>query len=81
MQTVHNSVIELTEEENNILIDLAFQITASPSSLPELFCAQSKECSENIPQRIKTILQDFAKNGTDTVFLLIKNISFDRSFN
>ena len=36
-------IIEITNEENNILIDLAFQITASPSKSPELFCIQSKD--------------------------------------
>ena len=70
-------IIELTNEENNILVDLAFQITVSPSKNPELFCQQSKECSANVPQRIKTILTDFAKKGTESGFLLIKNISFD----
>lgn len=70
-------IIELTNEENNILVDLAFQITVSPSTTPELFCQQSKECSKNVPQRIKTALNDFVKKGTETGFLLIKNISFD----
>jgi len=70
-------IIELTNEENNILVDLAFQITVSPSTTPELFCQQSKECSANVPQRIKTVLNDFAKKGTETGFLLIKNISFN----
>jgi hypothetical protein len=50
-------IIELTNEENNILVDLAFQITVSPSKNPKLFCQQSKECSENVPQRIKNALK------------------------
>jgi len=70
-------IIELTNEENNILVDLAFQITANPSKNPQLFCEQAKECSKNVPQRIKTILTAFAKKGTETGFLLIKNILFD----
>jgi len=70
-------IIELTNEENHVLVDLAFQISASPSKNPELFCIQSKECSANVPQRIKTSLLDFAKKGTERGFLLIKNISFD----
>jgi len=70
-------IIEITNEENKILIDLAFQITACPSKFPELFCIQSKECSENVPRRIKSLLQDFAKKGTPTGFILFKNISFD----
>lgn len=70
-------IIELTNEENNVLVDLAFQITASPSKNPELFCRQSKECSKNVPNSIKMVLNDFAKKGTESGFLLIKNISFD----
>jgi L-asparagine oxygenase len=70
-------IIEITTEENNILVDLAFQIFANPSNQPELFCLQSKECSEKVPQRIKIILQSFAKNGTKTGYLMIKNILFD----
>jgi len=84
MQSTHKIVsnlqphiIEITSEENNILIDLAFQINANPSENPEYFCIQSKECSKNVPQRIKNSLLDFAKKGTESGFLLIKNISFD----
>jgi L-asparagine oxygenase len=79
VSNLHPYIIELTNEENNVLVDLAFQITASPSKNPELFCQQSKECSENVPQRIKNALIDFAKKGTETGFLLIKNISFDNT--
>jgi L-asparagine oxygenase len=70
-------IIDLTNKENNVLIDLAFQIYANPSKNTKLFCRQSKECSVNVPQRIKNALIDFAKRGTETGFLLIKNISFD----
>jgi len=76
VSNLHPYIIELTNEENNALVDLAFQISASPSKNPELFCQQSKECSKNVPQRIKIALTDFAKKGTETGFLLIKNISF-----
>jgi L-asparagine oxygenase len=70
------NVIELSEDENNILLDLAFQITANPSTEPEFFCLQSKEYSMKVPERLKNILRDFAKNGTNSGFLVIKNISF-----
>jgi len=70
-------IIELTNEENNILIDLAFQINAHPSKSADLFCIQTKEFSQNVPQRIKAVLKQFAKNGSPTGFLLIKNLSFD----
>ena len=69
-------IIQLTNEENNILIDLAFKITEDPSVNPELFCIQSKKCSNYVPERIKKSLLDFAKKGSETGFLLIKNVFF-----
>jgi L-asparagine oxygenase len=76
-KNLYNHVIEITNEEKKILLSLALEITTIPSENPELFCIQSKKCSIYVPERIKTILQSFAKNGTQTGFLLIKNISFD----
>lgn len=71
-----NHIIELTNEEISILIDLAFKVKAIPSENPELFCIQSKECSKSVPKRIKNILMHFAKEGSDCGFLLIKNELF-----
>ena len=58
-----NNVIEITNDEIEILTNLASKITADPTDEPELFCKQSKECSENVPRRSKTILQDFELYG------------------
>lgn len=69
-----NNVIEITNDEIEILTNLASKITADPTDEPELFCKQSKECSENVPRRIKTILQDFELYGNEKGFLLIKNL-------
>ena len=69
-----NNVIELTYDEITILTNLATLIIADPTDQPELFCKQSKECSENVPQHIKTRLQDFALYGNEKGFLLIKNL-------
>lgn len=71
---LNNYIIELDNIENSILINLAKKITASPSGEPELFCIQSKECSKNIPQRIRNDLLYFSKKGSKSGFLLIKNI-------
>jgi L-asparagine oxygenase len=68
-------IIELTNEENNIFIDLALKINATPEN-PELFCIQSKESSKYIPERLKNLLIKFAKEGTEKGFLLIKNVLF-----
>ena len=67
--------IELDNEENILIINLAKKINASPSDEPELFCAQSKECSRNVPQRIQNDLLRFSEKGSQSGFLLIKNIN------
>jgi L-asparagine oxygenase len=69
-----NNVIELTYDEMTTLTNLAVKITADPTDNPELFCKQSKECSENVPWRIKKQLQDFELYGNENGFLLIKMI-------
>lgn len=71
-------IIDLNEEENTKLIDLALKITACPSEDPELFCYQSKEYSKHIDPKIKQILSSFSKKGNEKGFLLIKNVSFEK---
>ena len=73
---LNNHIVNVTEEENKTLVTLALEITENPSEKPELFCIQTKKSSLRVPDRIKTILQDFAKNGTQKGFLLIKNVFF-----
>jgi L-asparagine oxygenase len=70
-------IIEVSTKENNILVNLALQITANPSENPELFCIQSKKCSHNVPKRIKLKLLNFAKNGNLHGFILFKKFLFD----
>lgn len=70
MSTEH--IIKLTEYENEAMINLARQITADPTDDPELFCTQSKECSANVPSRIKLLIDDFGLSGNDKGFLLIQ---------
>jgi L-asparagine oxygenase len=74
-----NNVIEITNDEIEILTNLASKITADPTDEPELFCKQSKECSENVPQRIKTRLQEFELYGNEKGFLLFKIIELPDS--
>ena len=69
-------IIELTDQEIEIMTNLALQITADPTDDPELFCSQSKEYSGIVPQRIKNILTDFGNFGNDKGFLLIKKFDF-----
>ena len=72
----NNHIINVTEEESKTLVTLALEITENPSENPELFCIQTKKSSLRVPDRIKTMLQEFAKNGTQKGFLLIKNVFF-----
>ncbi len=69
-------IIELTNEENNIFIDLALKINATPDN-PQLFFIRSKECSKYIPERLKNLLIKFAKEGSEKGFLLIKNVLYE----
>jgi L-asparagine oxygenase len=75
MESVKNpSIIEITQDEKSQIVSLATKLTISPSEEPELFCSQSKELSKQLPQRIIDILLSFSKNGSETGFLLIKNL-------
>lgn len=67
-------VIELTYNEIEILLKNAEKITADPYIETELFCIQSKQFSMEIPERIKSILIQFASKGSHTGFLLFKKI-------
>jgi len=63
--------IDLTNQEFSQMVDLAKGVSADASDDPELFCAQLKEMSTEIPKHIQDILQDFAKYGSETGFLRI----------
>jgi len=69
-----NSFIVLQEDEIEILIELAEQITANPSKEPELFCAQCALSSVDVPDRVRNAMLDFVKNGSDTGYLLFQRI-------
>jgi len=53
--------IDLSQEEVNILTDLAFSVTACPSNTPELFIHEIKKVSLFLPTRIKESLRIFSK--------------------
>jgi len=72
------SIIEVTNDEMNILINTSGIINVSPSDNPELFCKQCKLLSNGLPVRIINILKQFAKHGSETGFLLIKTIPIDQ---
>ena len=71
------SVLSLDEKEIDVLASLANQLTECPSGEPELFCKKSNKLSPQIPERIQSILTNFAEHGSDTGFLLVKTIPVD----
>ena len=70
-------IIELTDDEIEIMKKLAMIINTSPSLTPELYCSQVNIASIHVPERINTLLQNFAHKGTNTGFLLIRRIPID----
>jgi len=54
--------IELSPQEVNMLYDLAFRITASPSLNPELFIHEVKYLSNLVPVRIKKLMNSFSND-------------------
>jgi len=64
--------IQFTQEESKLLQHLASRIGVSPFDDPEEFCKEAKELSEQIPQRIREHLVEFAEKGSQTGYLLIQ---------
>jgi L-asparagine oxygenase len=52
--------LDLTQEEINLLVDLASSVTASPSKQPELFIIQINAMLVFVPSRIKRVLDEFS---------------------
>jgi len=71
--------LDLTPSEIETLLTLSNNIAASPSTEQELFCSQAKEQSNNLPQRIKSVLDSFASTGSPNGFLLIKTIPMHKN--
>jgi L-asparagine oxygenase len=67
-------IIELTNDEIEVMKELAMNISENPSISPDLYCLQVKSASQHVPQRIYTLLQNFAHKGSNTGFLLIRRI-------
>lgn len=67
-------MFETTASELKILIDLANQLTTNPSDSPNNFCKLAKTLSKHLPDRIKTVLNDFIHIGNDQEFLLITGL-------
>ena len=70
-------IIELTDDEIEVMKKLAMNIDTSPSLTPDLYCSQVKIACAHVPERINTLLQNFANKGSNTGFLLIRRIPID----
>ena len=67
-------IIELTDDEIEVMKNLAMNISENPSLAPDLYCSQVKSASQHFPQRLRALLQNFADKGSNTGFLLIRRI-------
>jgi len=70
-------ILEISEEEIDILLNLAYQLVISPSDEPDRYCKKSKELSNSLPSRIISVLRNFAEYGSPTGFLLVQKIPTD----
>jgi L-asparagine oxygenase len=70
-------IIELSNDEIEVMKDIAMGITICSSDYPDLYCSQVKSACQRVPERIRTLLQNFAHKGSNTGFLLIRRIPID----
>ena len=64
--------IRFTQEESEIMRDLASRIENSSSLNSEEFCKEAKKLSETIPERIREHLNEFAEKGSRNGYFLIQ---------
>jgi len=76
-KNITTSVLEFTDQEINILKNLASSIKSIPSNNSLIFCKEAKSAANFLPERIKTILLRFAKSGSETGYLLLKNFKIN----
>jgi L-asparagine oxygenase len=67
-------IIELTDDEIQIITNLASKITTNPTTDADSFCYQINMAAKQLPSRINVLLQNFAQKGSNTGFLLIRRI-------
>lgn len=74
MDNINKGIITLDLEENTKIKTIISNILANPTEQTELFCEQTREMSNLLPNRIKEELIYFSTYGSETGYLLIKNI-------
>jgi L-asparagine oxygenase len=69
-----SSIIYLSLIETKCLVNLAQQISSSPSREPEQFIQQTRSVLSMVPERIQASIQRFVEKGSSTGFLCICTI-------
>lgn len=69
-----DGVVKLTSHEREQLLELAEELTVSPTQAPELFCRQAHRAARGLPDRLVELLADFAYRGSRTGTLLLDRL-------
>lgn len=67
-----DSIVNLSKADSDYLVSLVANITANPSSDPELFCRQVKRQVDLFPYELHSAMDNFAQYGSSTGYLLVK---------
>jgi L-asparagine oxygenase len=67
-------VLELAPGEREALLELAEELTMSPTQAPELFCRAAHRAARRLPDRLAEALADFAHRGSHTGTLLLDRL-------
>jgi len=70
-------VVTLEPAERERLLELAEELTVSPSDSPELFCRQARRAARRAPDRLVELLTDFATKGTDSGTMLFDRLTVE----
>jgi L-asparagine oxygenase len=67
-------VVHLQDGECQCLLELADELTVSPSDAPELYCRQAHRAARRLPDRLEELLMDFASRGSETGTMLLDGL-------
>jgi L-asparagine oxygenase len=68
------TTIELSPDDITQLLSIITKITIDSSEDPNGYCNQVKQLSNMVPEHIREVLMDFANQGNQNGFLLIKSV-------
>jgi L-asparagine oxygenase len=67
-------VVTLEPAEHEWLLELADELTVSPTESPDLFCRQASRAARRAPDRLVELLADFAAKGTASGTMLLDRL-------